>query len=522
MNPGTNELSKVNGVFEATMMDDTSTTEKLQSHTHEDHQPQILDLNSFATDLTVSDNVCAEDSKDDTDQASTSPAAAANTTTTKKSRSKRSKKNKSPSDNTPRKFPKWTDEDDKKLKAAVLLHNEKNWKEIAKMMDNRYTETQCLNRYKKVLNPNVVKGPWTEEEDQKLMQLVKLHGAKKWSMIAIKIPGRISKQCRERWVNSLNPEINRGPWTKEEDKIIEDSHATYGNKWSKIVAVLRENGYIRTDNGVKNHWNSTMRRERERRQLIEKGLQPGKRRKYSIRKVSLTTAEPLTKKTPKKKMSYPQIVVLRPTESDQDLAAHQRTQQETLNGLLVPRESTTNADYVSTVWDPSIESDFELSSQQQERSEVEGGTPEGGTPHTLPEHTNNNSIENATYFIPPILKPNKSNKRKRAANDQAQQEIKKRRVSSSGQLEAKENAKQSEQGNGDDATILSPAFIQTPQSDVALTESFSPSNTLSLCLSRLLPSKLRVDKTIAYKHPIFASAAHLIAQRRTMQEVAKK
>lgn len=57
-----------------------------------------------------------------------------------------------------KKHPKWSSEDDKSLRAAVLLQGGRNWKEIAKMMDNKFTETQCLNRYKKVLNPNVIKG----------------------------------------------------------------------------------------------------------------------------------------------------------------------------------------------------------------------------------------------------------------------------------------------------------------------------------------------------------------------------
>ena len=54
-----------------------------------------------------------------------------------------------------------------------------------------------------VLNPELVKGPWTAEEDAKVIELVKMHGAKKWTTIANCLPGRIGKQCRERWVDLL-------------------------------------------------------------------------------------------------------------------------------------------------------------------------------------------------------------------------------------------------------------------------------------------------------------------------------
>ena len=60
------------------------------------------------------------------------------------------------------------------------------------------TDVQCLHRWQKVLNPDLVKGPWTKEEDERIIQLVDEFGAKKWSIIAQNLPGRIGKQCRER------------------------------------------------------------------------------------------------------------------------------------------------------------------------------------------------------------------------------------------------------------------------------------------------------------------------------------
>ena len=60
------------------------------------------------------------------------------------------------------------------------------------------TDVQCLHRWQKVLNPDLVKGAWTKEEDDRIMELVSKYGAKKWSVIAQNLPGRIGKQCRER------------------------------------------------------------------------------------------------------------------------------------------------------------------------------------------------------------------------------------------------------------------------------------------------------------------------------------
>lgn len=59
----------------------------------------------------------------------------------------------------------------------------KNWKKIASYFEDR-TDVQCLHRWQKVLNPNLVKGPWTKEEDEIVMQLVLKHGPKNWSTLA--------------------------------------------------------------------------------------------------------------------------------------------------------------------------------------------------------------------------------------------------------------------------------------------------------------------------------------------------
>jgi hypothetical protein len=107
------------------------------------------------------------------------------------------------------------------------------------------------------------KNAWTKEEDERLCELVAHFGPKKWSIIAQQLgTDRVGKQCRERWHNHLSPAVRKDHWTEEEDKLILDMVNKVGTKWSQIVKLLPG----RTDNAIKNRWNSAMRKSLRKQQ----------------------------------------------------------------------------------------------------------------------------------------------------------------------------------------------------------------------------------------------------------------
>nr|XP_009783632.1 PREDICTED: transcription factor MYB39-like [Nicotiana sylvestris] len=110
------------------------------------------------------------------------------------------------------------------------------------------------------------KGPWTSEEDQKLIDYIQKHGCGNWRLLP-KNAGlqRCGKSCRLRWTNYLRPDIKRGKFSFEEEETIIQLHSILGNKWSAIAASLPG----RTDNEIKNYWNTYIRKK-----LMRMGIDP--------------------------------------------------------------------------------------------------------------------------------------------------------------------------------------------------------------------------------------------------------
>ncbi|CAH0480174.1 unnamed protein product [Peronospora belbahrii] len=154
---------------------------------------------------------------------------------------------------------KWLRDEDERLREAVARFGGKNWKMIAETLGNGRTDVQCLHRWNKVLKPGLIKGPWTPEEDRILTSLITRYGVGKirWCDLALHLPGRIGKQCRERWCNHLDSRIRKGQWTPEEDDMVFRWQQKLGNKWSEIAKLLPG----RTENAVKNRFNSAARRK---------------------------------------------------------------------------------------------------------------------------------------------------------------------------------------------------------------------------------------------------------------------
>ncbi|KAG4992477.1 hypothetical protein AAZX31_09G215600 [Glycine max] len=110
------------------------------------------------------------------------------------------------------------------------------------------------------------KGPWTPEEDQKLLAYIEEHGHGSWRALPAKAGlQRCGKSCRLRWTNYLRPDIKRGKFSMQEEQTIIQLHALLGNRWSSIATHLPK----RTDNEIKNYWNTHLKKR-----LDKMGIDP--------------------------------------------------------------------------------------------------------------------------------------------------------------------------------------------------------------------------------------------------------
>jgi len=165
----------------------------------------------------------------------------------------------------------WTAAEDEHLREAVRRYGSSDWKCIAMEVPGR-TNTQCLQRWSRSLMPGLKKGKWEPHEDTLLASLVKKACSEiqcalpkrgttsdkliGWPQLAQMIPGRTSKQCRERWYEHLSPDIKHGPFSREEDDMMTQQYRLLGNHWTQIADKLPG----RTPDSIKLRIRSTLMR----------------------------------------------------------------------------------------------------------------------------------------------------------------------------------------------------------------------------------------------------------------------
>ncbi|KAI7828030.1 hypothetical protein BC939DRAFT_77822 [Gamsiella multidivaricata] len=138
----------------------------------------------------------------------------------------------------------WTEEEDGVLKEAVEMLGERSWQQVSYCFDNR-SPAQCMERWKKSLNPSIRRGRWLEEEDGALRAALKVYGEGRWTKVAQHVLGRTDIQCRERYLNVLSPNLKMGPWTAEETELLANLVKEHGDKkWALISSHIEG----RTDN----------------------------------------------------------------------------------------------------------------------------------------------------------------------------------------------------------------------------------------------------------------------------------
>lgn len=154
---------------------------------------------------------------------------------------------------------RWNEEEDRKLRHGMKLYRG-NWKAIAEYVGTR-TAQQCLHRWRKSVQPGISRSRWQPYEDDLLRAAVESCGPH-WTAVKKLVPGRTDVQCRERWVNVLDPRICHDPWTPQEDAQLKRLVKEIGHgKWSIISQHLERR---RTDYACRKRWEKLCRRAHAR------------------------------------------------------------------------------------------------------------------------------------------------------------------------------------------------------------------------------------------------------------------
>jgi hypothetical protein len=152
----------------------------------------------------------------------------------------------------------WSKDDDIRLTEIMKKYkNPRDWEPIAKEHGMGKTAKECHERWIRYLKPGVRKGQWTDQEDAIVIEAVTTSSEQpftRWSDLAQRLPGRVGKQIRDRWVNHLNPNINHLPFSREDDLLLWDGHKKLGKRWVEISTKFFN--CARSENHIKNRWYS--------------------------------------------------------------------------------------------------------------------------------------------------------------------------------------------------------------------------------------------------------------------------
>lgn len=183
-----------------------------------------------------------------------------------------------------KKHKNWTKEEDKLLIEVANKFKQKSWTKAALYFKDK-NPAQCRARYKRI-RPGIVKGAWTKEEDQMIVDLVNKSG-RNWALISKMMPTRNGKQIRDRFLNYLDPFINKIKFTDDDDGKIIEFYKIYGTKWSKIAKFFDG----RTGDMIKNRFYSCLKRKVH---IYEVNTNKRIRKKYYKAKRLATATNPLS------------------------------------------------------------------------------------------------------------------------------------------------------------------------------------------------------------------------------------
>ena len=152
----------------------------------------------------------------------------------------------------------WSKEEDARPTDILKKYkNPRDWEPIAKELNSGRSAKEVHERWIRYLKPGVRKGQWTDQEDAIVMEVVSSSSEQpftRWSDLAQRLPGRVGKQIRDRWVNHLNPNINHLPFSREDDLLLWEGHTQLGKRWVEISTKFFNSS--RSENHIKNRWYS--------------------------------------------------------------------------------------------------------------------------------------------------------------------------------------------------------------------------------------------------------------------------